>query len=307
MVIPKTDRESKPDLYYGHHVVAFLDLLGQKDRICEIEGILEAENPEISRDKLQKTLKHTVGTVWAFRKQFLDFFDSYLEHEPPFQIPKKFETHFKEMLSHSKINFQSFSDSTIVWTPVYLKNDLDYAKVLNSIHGILASVGTIAPLYLSKKVPFRGGIDLEGGISLYPGSNELYGPALNRAYTLESKEAEYPRVLIGIGLLNFLRSIVNIEFRDAAIGKYCQMMAERCNGWIIVDEDGRPMVHFFGASARELQSTLPDDFNYTLEILEPLKKFVLDCEDKFKDHPKLGQRYKRLKSYIDRSLKEWEM
>lgn len=37
--IQNTDREDNPEFFYGHHVVAFLDLLGQKDRLCEIEGI----------------------------------------------------------------------------------------------------------------------------------------------------------------------------------------------------------------------------------------------------------------------------
>lgn len=306
MGIQNADQEIRPEFSYGHHVVAFLDLLGQKDRLCEIEGILETANPELHREKLQQTLKQTVGTIWAFRKQFSDFFNFYLNLKPSFPIPKEIENHFNQMRGHSQINFQSFSDSTIIWTPIRLEDDFAYAQVLNSIHGILVSIGMITPLYLSKEIPFRGGIDLEGGIIVTPNGNEIYGPVLNRAYSLESVEAEYPRVLIGRGLINFLNHISTVQFRDHNIQRYCQAMAELCNGWIVIDEDQKPMVHFLGSSNRDLIASIPEGPNYFRDILEPMRLFILECEEKYKGHDKLSSRYKRLRTYFDKYVVEWK-
>lgn len=306
METQNTDQEGKPDFLYSHHVLAFLDLLGQKERLCEIEGILETADPEIHREKLQQTLEQTVGTIRIFRRQFLNFFNRYLQHQPSIPIPQEIENYFTQMRGHSKINFQSFSDSTIVWTPVQLKTAFDYAQVLNSIHGILASIGMITPLYLSKKIPFRGGIDIEGGILVTPEGNEIYGPVLNRAYSLESIDAEYPRVLIGRGLLDFLNHISNIQFEDDKIQRYCQTMAERCSGWIVLDEDKKPMVHFLGPSSRELIASIPAGTSYFRDILEPTRAFLLECEEKYKGNDKLSGRYMRLKAYFDKYVGEWQ-
>lgn len=306
MKTQNTAQEDEYEFFYGHHVVAFLDLLGQKDRLCEIEGALEGTDPEAHREKLQQTLKHTVGTIWAFRKQFLDFFNGYLQHQPSIPIPKEIENYFSQVRGHSQIKFQSFSDSTIVWTPVHLETDFAYAQVLNSIHGILTSVGLITPLFLSKKIPFRGGIDLEGGILISPNGNEIYGPVLNRAYSLESKDADYPRVLIGRGLIDFLNHASSIRLQDENIQRYCQTMAERCNAWIVVDDDQKPMVHFLGPSNRELVATIPEGPNYFRDILEPMRLFIHECEAKFENNEKLGERYWRLRVYFDKYIGEWK-
>lgn len=306
METQKMNQEEKPEFFYGHHVVAFLDLLGQKDRLCEIEGILDIADPKVHQENLQQTLKHTVGTIWAFRKQFLDFFDVYLQHRPSIPIPKEIENYFNKVRGHSQIKFQSFSDSTIVWTPVHLKTAFAYAQVLNSIYGILTSVGLITPLFLSRKVPIRGGIDLEGGILISPHGNEIYGPVLNRAYSLESKEAGYPRVLIGRGLIDFLNHASSIRLQDENIQRYCQAMAERCKTWIVIDEDQKPMVHFLGPSNRELMATIPEGPNYIRDILEPMKIFIYECEAKFGNHEKLGERYRRLRVYFDKYIGEWK-
>lgn len=304
--VPHTISEGEqPDYVYCCHLVAFLDLLGQKQRLLEIEGIIDGSVSEIARGKLQGVLKETVGTIWSFRKSFTDFFDLFLNRKTQFHIPKEIEKQFRDLRGHSKIALQSFSDSTIAWTPVQLKSELDYVRVLNSVHAVLASVGIIMPLYLSKKIPFRGGIDLEGGILIIPGGNEIYGPALNRAYSLECNIAEYPRVVVGTGLLDFLEHVQTVKFQDTVVKGYCESMVKRCKSWIVVDEDQQSMVHFLGKSAREIAKDTHDFTNFEGQVLKPLKIFIDESIEKFESNEKLRARYLRLKSYFDKYINEW--
>lgn len=299
------DKQNKSEFFYCYHLVAFLDLLGQKERLSSIEGIMESSDSEAARAKLHRVLKETVGTIWSFRKSFKDFFDQFLNREPEFPIPKEVEKYFRQLRGHSKINLQSFSDSTIAWTPVQLKTEIDYAQVLNSIHSVLAAVGMLTPLYLSQKFPFRGGIDLEGGILLTPGGNEIYGPALNRAYSLECKEAKYPRVLVGKGLSEFLDHIQTVNFQDIMVKRYCESMTARCKSWIVIDEENQSMVHFLGQAARDIAYDMPDFPNYKEQILKPLENFINDSIKQFESNEKLRNRYLRLKAYFDQHIGDW--
>lgn len=164
----------------------------------------------------------------------------------------------------------------------------------------------ITPLYLSKKIPIRGGIDFEGGILIAPNGNEIYGPVLNRAYSLESNDAEYPRVLIGKGLIDFLNHASTVQLQDGNIQRYCHSMSERCKGWIVTDEDQKPMVHFLGPSNRELMASIPEGPNYYQDILEPVRLFIIECKEKFRYHKKLSERYGRLGAYFDKYVGEWK-
>jgi hypothetical protein len=55
---------------------------------------------------------------------------------------------------------------------------------------------------MSQGWPIRGGIEL--GLAMDIDNDDIYGPALARAYTLESKVAQYPRIVIGEELILYL-------------------------------------------------------------------------------------------------------
>lgn len=305
---PTLDEQLTSDFSYCHHLVAFLDLQGQTEKLKRIDGFLKPDQLAFRRDCLNDTLKETIGTIWAFRKSFLSFFNAYLNHPTTIPIPMEIEHHFTQLRSHSEIKLQSFSDSTIVWTPIQASTGLKYAQALNSIHGILTSIGSILPLFLSREVAVRGGIDIEGGISITPGGNEIYGPALNRAYVLESKKAQYPRVLVGDGLLDFLDSIGEAPFDDQVVKSYCQAMAHRCRRWIVIDDDRMPMIHFLGAIACEIAQEALENNKFYHEVLEPMGAFIVKSEKSFYEagNKRLAERYSRLKSYYEKHIGDWK-
>lgn len=60
---------------------------------------------------------------------------------------------------------------------------------------------------MASKKAFRAGVEVGLGTELDNG--EIYGPVLYKAYELESKVAEYPRIVVGKELINYLTTLVN--------------------------------------------------------------------------------------------------
>src|SRR5438045_4043107 len=52
--------------------------------------------------------------------------------------------------------------------------------------------------------PIRVGLDVGTGVEVERG--QLYGPAVVKAYELESRAAEYPRVIVGDTLADYLQA-----------------------------------------------------------------------------------------------------
>lgn len=168
-----TNKEDSSDFLYSHHLVAFIDLLGQKDKLCEIEGVLNITRYQTDQEKLKSVLRQTLGSVWRFREHFADFINSYVALKPTINVSEEIKERFQQLRGRAQIKFQSFSDSTIIWTPIHVKTELDYIHILNSIYGVLGAVGLLTPLFLTMRIPYRGGIDIEGGIAITPGGNEI--------------------------------------------------------------------------------------------------------------------------------------
>lgn len=287
---------------YNYYLVSFLDLLGQKEELKNLDGLLTADLAE--KEKIYKHLANSVGVVLKFRESFKSYFKNYLSTGASKTIPPELKRLHKTLNKHAKINFQGFSDSTIIWIPIYARDESEYPSVLNSIHGTLMSVASMMLLYFSNGIAFRGGIDIEGGIEI--SSREIYGPALLKAYDLECNKAEYPRVLLGNDLMEFFEYVLELEFKDESFEKYCKMMVIQCKQWIVVDEDNSPMIHFLGPSMYDLTKRTLGSSIQLHPIVEQIDNFISDCERKFQNNLKLLQRYQRLRMYFDKYSKNWK-
>jgi hypothetical protein len=109
------------------------------------------------------------------------------------------------------------SDSFIISVPLEEQRQHSYTAargVFAALHGIAG----IALIALAEGSPLRGGIDV--GLAINLRSDESYGPVLRSAYRLESR-ADYPRVLIGLSLIEYLESFIDRnpkgKFEEAAI------------------------------------------------------------------------------------------
>jgi hypothetical protein len=104
--------------------------------------------------------------------------------------------------------------------------------------------------------------------------------------------AQYPRIVIGSELLNYLKESVQApgQSRESALGR---VFAEKCLELIYIDTDGAPTLDYAGKSVRELH---PD----WKEVIHEAVKYVRMEWERFKKegNHKLASRYYSLLSYL---------
>jgi len=181
-------------------MVAFIDVLGQK---AEFNGIDSVPTDEESKKKLISAHEETVIFLEMFRNCFVDIFETYInDKKPKVKVPsdkkKKFFKIRKAALKH-----QRFSDCVQDFVP--LETEMYHSNAVNGVFGILATCGGMMLMTLSQEKAFCAGIDLGLGTEL--SNEEVYGPALFKAYKLESKVAGYPRIVTGDDLMEYLKSL----------------------------------------------------------------------------------------------------
>lgn len=293
---------SKKDWIYSYHAVAFLDLMGQRKCFDGISGVPKSEE---EKARVIEALKKSIGFIAKFRAGFQNLFKSIQSvREIPSQVPIKFHDEYRKM-QQTEIHLQSVSDAVVVWSPILTRDEPGIAKAMNNLWGILMAAAGMNLLSLASHHPLRGGIDVEGAITLDSGGIEIYGPALNSAYELESKIAQSPRILIGNGLLRFIASIES----DKSSSRYClyaKTLAKQCRAFIVQDEDNRLILHFLGAASKELMlQTQAGTGDYKKDVLYPAYSFVKASVETYRSDAILGPRYQHLLRYFEKYLPNW--
>lgn len=290
---PKEPSSCEDDWQYNFHVVAFLDILGQREAFHEIKGL-----PRDTKGKAQliEVLKKTIGFVPKFRQGFKDIFERYAETTgKEKEIPEQFRNEFMKMRQCS-IKLYGLSDAVVAWTS--LRED-DQCVPLNSLYGIIMATAGMFAFSLACKHAIRGAIELDGAITLEPGSVEIYGPALNKAYELESIHAQHPRILVGDGVLKYLNDMTAIPISNRA-SAHNNHVAKQCLKLITKDCDGRFIVDYLGS---EILSIAPDALTEK-EILIPARQFIWNEFDHWRrmGNTKLSERYEIVMKYFNNRL-----
>ncbi len=233
---------SKGNINYYFYLLAFIDILGQKEAFQGLEDAPLSDN----HPKLIEAHKQTALFVERLRSGFKDFFDAYTaDKEPSVKVPPEKMDQFKAMLK-SNLKHQRFSDSIQAY--VCLHTDQYHSNAINGVFGTLLACGGMLLLTLASKKAFRAGIEVGLGTELENG--EIYGPILYKAYELEHKVAEYPRIVIGQELINYLGQLANghlqMEKQVEEDVKLCKLMATNCLKMIVRDLDGVPILDYLG-------------------------------------------------------------
>lgn len=288
----KRKKNSNNKIDVGYYVVGFIDLLGQQDRLRSLRSLPEKSDKD-QMNKFIDDLKGTYGVVSGMRKMFEQFFKSYSKKKYDLSMltPEQRKTY--RQLTNNPIQISSFSDSIIVF--VALKTDK--AKLpTGGVWGIFTAAASTALLTLAAGYPIRGGIDVGLGMEIKRG--EIYGPCLSRAYSLESKIAEYPRIVVGKECLKYLQVTANQKQKDI-ISKIGAASAKECMNLLTIDDDGCAIIDYLG-----------DYFLNSVNI--ELKKNVIDkafnnvvqFSDKFRKegNTKIAFKYTLLRSYMKHRL-----
>jgi len=289
---------SQNDINYQFYLVAFLDILGQKDKLLKIKAL--PQTPE-EYEMFVKLDKETRGTVMKFRNAFFNFFKGVYKKRPiPEELTERQRKKYLEIKKRAeklKPSIIPFSDSIIVYVPISDDDD----KVIQ-VDGIFSSMLAIAGAFLvlmSTGNIFRGGIEI--GIACSIGPNEIYGPALAKAHEIESKKAKYPRVLAGDELVGFLQK-ASLNLEKEVQSEINQVLAQKCLNLLMIDADGKYALDYLGHEYREMsKQILPDIYEKALAFLD--SSF---SEIKEKHSSELFMRYLWLADYFENRLPLWQ-
>ena len=81
--------------------------------------------------------------------------------------------------------------------------------------------------FVAVGVPIRGGVEVGLGVEMF--EHEYYGRVLVDAYLIESTAADYPRVLVGPRLLNYLAALERGPFTDERLATPPEGCSIRCS------------------------------------------------------------------------------
>lgn len=281
-----------------YFVVAYIDLLGQQNLLRNIRGLPKNKNLH-NDEEIKINIARSYGSVRNLRKMFVDSFEEFTRPSGHIDVSFLSDENKKEFaaLISNNIQCQFFSDTVVVF--MSLSNDVNKLPV-RGIYGIFGAAGMASIFSLSEGHPIRVGIDLGVGWNIE--ENEIYGPALSRAYSLESHVANYPRIVVGEELERYLKHLIQGDHKD----RYDQISkgaASRCYECLKMDDDGQMIVDYLGEAYR---SVYPKKDHY-LFIKKAYDKIMLS-QERFKKekNSKLALRYELLKRYFDDRMHLWK-
>jgi hypothetical protein len=289
---------TKPDsISLQYYVVGFFDLLGQQEILRSIRALPD-RNDEAALAKTRDALKNTYGAVSQMRMSFFDAFNAYKRKASVASHLTPEQQKIYGQMDNNPIQSQSFSDSIVVFQSLSTNSD---AKVpVRGILGILIASALTFVHSLSVGHPIRGGIDV--GVGFQPKDNEIYGPALARAYDLESRTANYPRIIVGDELIRYFTALTSNQSTDI-LATHSRNVAKECAQCMAYDDDGIPFVDYLGPYFR----THIADNAYYVSFIDKAYNYILESSSRNKKekNSKLAFRYKLLRNYFEASLPLW--
>jgi hypothetical protein len=147
--------------------------------------------------------------------------------------------------------------------------------------------------------PIRGGIDV--GLGLDIGVDEFYGPALERAHHLESRVADYPRIVVGNELWDYLNA-TETQKSKTKFGEAAAEIAHFNKIFITEDYDGNRILDFMGQyTAQQFPTSLRREISKKIDnyITKQALAAQLEKNDKFMS------RYHKLRTYFDGRALFW--
>ena len=167
--------QGNPKQFEGHAIVGFVDLLGFSAHVKAAWN--DAENPPLERLlRIKKSAQTSSQTTIAVQSD---------------QEPSKVTQAFRARI-------HTVSDSLIVCSALSPPNQLSQQDFLYHLATVVLSVLILWDRAVEEGFTVRGAVEVG---QVYWTPEETIGPALIDAYSLESRRANWSRVIVGPGLL----------------------------------------------------------------------------------------------------------
>lgn len=164
---------------YQKKVIAFIDILGF-GALVEKSG----ETPELAESILHTLLSMSPDRLQ--KKMYASLNNEKIPEEALAGVTAAVAMMNEYMSNHHPVTISYFSDSLV------LSADAEDIIASQSILELLAKLSI--ELWDSYSLLIRGGITV--GKLVHKDNGPLFGPAMNKAYYLESKEAHTPRIIL---------------------------------------------------------------------------------------------------------------
>ena len=262
---PPTSDEAVPDgsshVRLGYYVLSYVDILGQGRELDKLEPLPDGED---GRQKALKILVETAGFITQLRRIMKDVYT-------------------KQDAESSEIRIEGFSDTLVFYAKI------DVANGVNAVANIFAATASLVLAAMNAGHVLRGAIEIGIGTNLIP--NEIYGPVLRRAYLLESKCAQFPRIVIGETAEKFLR--------DCAASS--SPVARLCLDMIVTDRDSVRILDYLGGAAVNLGRQPHKDLAADAEkfVKREFSKWKSSCD------AKTASKYSYLVEYFESRRRFW--
>jgi hypothetical protein len=287
-------KDDQNEKYVGWHEIAFLDLLGQQSKLRELNTLPTAENQKEIED-----FKHKIGEIYKPIYALHTFFKVAIEASIDLGIDYPNLTtqdqEFRKQFRSTPIYRRHFSDSLILDVP--LSNDIGKFPC-RAIYIVLVSTALSFLSCMAFGWVIRGGIEV--GLAMDIDKDEVYGPALAWAYSLESRVANYPRIVIGQTLTRYLQDMASLP-KPTKEGIINRKSAVRSLNILKVDDDGNTILDYLGEDVRNVM-LLPEQ-----QVVQKAYNLVIEQSNKHKaeKNTKLGFRYSLLRNYFESRLPSW--
>ena len=276
-----------------NYCVCFLDILGQQHALRN-QGLLpQVKNEEERLKFVREVLATTIRPITRLQKMTRDMMEALSKRDDsPIRNKLPPEMHEQwDKLQEQNLSVQYWSDGLVIFS--CLGNQTAHAQI-NGAYSLIALAGSLCFTNLGDQFrnPLRGGIEIAWGAELRKG--ELYGPAIARAYELESQVAQYPRIAVGSRMIEFLKTVASLEPVDD-FSKYSASIATLCLKMILKDVDGQWMIHYLGETFQESVTQ-----GQHAEMYADALKFISEEYSRFREQgdSKLANRYFHLFSYF---------
>lgn len=281
----------KAQFQSSHYAAAFIDLLGQREAL-QGQNLLPIAQTDEEKRQLFKTIKESVGAIAALQQRATNMMcksDPNPDSKLRAMLSPSEQLEWDEMM-RAPITTQRWSDGLLLFTSI--AEELVKCPV-NAIFRMFALTGALCFMGLAAKQPLRGAIEVAWGVELHPG--ELYGPVVARTYELESKVADYPRIVIGPYLVHYLE----LQSKNSSKEHHDmvnQQLASLCLNMLLRDADGHWLLHYLGSDFRT--SVTESSHN---ELYSKARTFIHSQLDKHRStqNTKLAFRYVHLQQYFE--------
>ncbi len=277
----------------GYYFVAFIDIVGQRDKLKQLVSLPSnaAENQDVARILLESS-----EYVKDLRGQFDTLFEAAAKPTGLLDRLKPEQRAWVEQRKRTILWRRGFSDSYFMTVPCWYESSWGAHSL--AIYGSMFSICGLFIWSLAREKPFRGAVEV--GLGTEISKEEVYGPVNVRVFELE-KDAGYPRIIVGKGLLNHLDDLEQ-RCSDNLEGRHTKKSIQDCRNLITTDHTDTLILDPMGKGVKSVPGAVAP------EMIEHAYKFVVSQEEFFsKSDKKLHGYYCHLRKYCESRLALWNL